>query len=94
MSDRIVAEAFPPGDFIEEELEARGWSQAYLADAMEQDVEIVAELMDGSREVTPDVAERLGAAFGTGAQLWLNLETSYQSYRNAVQQVVGDRVAV
>lgn len=94
MSDRIVAEAFPPGDFIEEELEARGWSQAYLADAMEQDVEIVAELIDGSREVTPDVAERLGAAFGTGAQLWLNLETSYQSYRNAVQQVVGDRVAV
>ena len=94
MSDRIVAEAFPPGDFIEEELEARGWSQAYLADAMEQDVEIVAELMDGSREVTPDVAERLGAAFGTGAQLWLNLETSYQSYRNAVQQVVGNRVAV
>ena len=94
MSDRIVAEAFPPGDFIEEELEARGWSQAYLADAMDQDVEIVAELIDGSREVTPDVAERLGAAFGTGAQLWLNLETSYQSYRNAVQQVVGDRVAV
>ena len=94
MSDRIVAEAFPPGDFIEEELQARGWSQAYLADAMEQDVEIVAELIDGSREVTPDVAERLGAAFGTGAQLWLNLATSYQSYRNAVQQVVGDRVAV
>ena len=94
MSDRIVAEAFPPGDFIEEELEARGWSQAYLADAMGQDDEIIAELIDGSREVTLEVAEQLGAAFGTGAQFWLNLNASYQSYRNATRQVVGDRVAV
>ena len=94
MSDRIVAETFPPGDFIYEELDARGWSQAYLAEAMGQDYETVAELLDGSREVTPELAERLGAAFGTGAQLWLNLEASYQSHRNATRQVVGDRVAV
>ena len=94
MSNRIVAEAFPPGDFIEEELEARGWSQAYLAEAIGKDDETIAELIDGNREVTPDIAERLGAAFGTGAQLWLNLEASYQSHRNATRRVVGDRVAV
>lgn len=94
MSDRIVAEAFPPGDFISEELEARGWSTMYLADAMGQSGALVAELLDGSLEVTPEVAEQLGAVFDTGAQLWLNLEASYQSYRNAVSQVAGDRVVV
>ena len=94
MSDRVVAEAFPPGDFIREELEARGWSQAFLADAMGQDSEMVAELIDGNIQVTPEVAEQLGAAFDTGAQLWLNLEASYQSYMNAKRRVAGDRVAV
>ena len=94
MTDRVVAEAFPPGDFIREELEARGWSPAYLADAMGQDGKTVVELIDGDRQVTPEVAEQLGAAFDTGAQLWLNLEASYQSYLNAKRRVAGNIVAV
>ena len=28
---RMIAEAFPPGEFIREELAARGWSQTDLA---------------------------------------------------------------
>ena len=31
MTTRIPAEVFPPGDFLREELEARGWTQADLA---------------------------------------------------------------
>ena len=94
MTDRIVAEAFPPGDFISEELEARGWSPGYLADAMGQSVDLVQELLDGNLQVTPEVAEQLGAVFDTGAQLWLNLEASYQSHMNTKRRVAGDRVAV
>jgi HTH-type transcriptional regulator/antitoxin HigA len=31
MPDRVPAEVFPPGEFIREELDARGWTQEDLA---------------------------------------------------------------
>ena len=30
MPNRVPAEVFPPGEFIREELEARGWTQGTL----------------------------------------------------------------
>ena len=32
MSDRIPAEVFPPGEFLNDELEARGWTQTEFAE--------------------------------------------------------------
>jgi len=32
--DRTPAEVFPPGEFIREEIEARGWSQVELAEIL------------------------------------------------------------
>ena len=38
------------------------------------------DLLAGRREVTPRWAIDLGAAFGTSAELWLNLESSYRLF--------------
>ncbi len=37
MNSRRVAEVFPPGEFILEELEARGWTQVDLAEIIGRD---------------------------------------------------------
>jgi HTH-type transcriptional regulator/antitoxin HigA len=81
MSESGVVEAFPPGEFIQEELEARGWTQADLAYIMGRPPRLVNEVVTGKRGVTPQTAKELGDAFGTGAQFWLNLESSYRLFK-------------
>ncbi len=78
MNERVPAEVFPPGDFIKEELEARGWTQTDLAEILGRPFRLVNEIIAGKRSITPETAKGLGDAFGTGAQFWMNLESSYQ----------------
>jgi HTH-type transcriptional regulator/antitoxin HigA len=78
MSERIAAEGFPPGEFIAEELEERGWSQADLAEILGKTPAMVNQIIKVKRRITPEVAEGLAAAFSTSAEYWTNLETSYQ----------------
>jgi HTH-type transcriptional regulator/antitoxin HigA len=77
-TDRTPAEVFPPGEFIREEIEARGWSQAEFAEILGRPPRLVSELIAGKRGITPETAKGLAAAFGSSAQLWLNLESSFQ----------------
>lgn len=76
--DRTPAEVFPPGEFIKEEIEARGWSQVELAEILGRPPRLISELIAGKRAITPETARGLGDAFGTGAQFWMNLESSYR----------------
>ena len=71
-------EVFPPGYFIREELEERGWTQGDLASIMGRPVETVNRIVTGKLTITPETARGLAAAFGTSAELLLNLEASYQ----------------
>lgn len=72
------ADVFPPGDFIREELESRGWTQADLARILGRPLQTVNLLINGRKSVTAQTAKALGVAFGTGPELWMNLEIAYQ----------------
>lgn len=73
------AEVFPPGDFIREELEARGWTQGDLAQIMDRPLRLVNELVGGKKQVTPETARGLAAAFGDNdPQYWMNLDSAYR----------------
>lgn len=78
MSDRVPAEVFPPGEFLNDELEARGWTQTEFAEIIGRPPRVVNEIVAGKRGITPETARELAAALGTSAQLWMNLETAYQ----------------
>lgn len=77
----INPEAFAPGDYIREELEARGWSQLDLAEILGRPPQAVNEIISGKRSITPDTAYALADALGTSAQLWMNLDSAYQLAR-------------
>jgi HTH-type transcriptional regulator/antitoxin HigA len=80
MALRQIAEAFPPGEFIREELEARGWSQQDLADILGRTPTVVSQVLSGKREINPELAKDLGAAFGVDPQLFMNLESTYRLF--------------
>lgn len=76
-----LGRVYPPGDFIKQELEARGWTQTRFAQILGRPIQFVNELVNAKRSITPRTAVELGAAFGTSARLWINLESSWQLSR-------------
>jgi HTH-type transcriptional regulator / antitoxin HigA len=84
MTYRTPAEAFPPGDFLREELEVRGWTQTELAKMIGRPARLINEIIAAKRAITPETAMDLAAAFGTSAQYWLSLESSYQLFKAAL----------
>lgn len=73
-----TAETFHPGVFLEEELEARGWTRSDLGNILGRAANDISLIITGKRGITPETAIGLGDAFGTGAEYWMNLETAYQ----------------
>ena len=79
MRKRLMpAEVFPPGEFIRDELKARGWSQGDLARIIGRPLQVVNQIIKGKKRITPETAVELAAAFGTSPDAWLNLETAYR----------------
>ena len=81
MKTKTLSEIFPPGEFIREELEARGWTQGDLAEILGRPLGRINEIICGKRAITPETAKSLAEALGTSAELWLNLESAYQLSR-------------
>jgi addiction module HigA family antidote len=68
----------PPGEILLEEfLAPMGISQTRLASDIDVPVSRIADIVRGNRAVTADTALRLATYFGTSAQMWLNLQSSY-----------------
>ena len=89
-----LVEAFPPGDFLTEELEARHWSQSDFAQILGRPAQFVSEIISGKKEITRESAAQIGAALGTGPEYWLNLQNAYllwnQSQSDTVRQELDD----
>lgn len=81
MKNYTPAEVFPPGELLKDELEARGWSQADLAEILGRPPRLVSEIIGGKRAISPETAQGLGDAFGVDPQYWLNLESAWQLWR-------------
>ncbi len=78
MNKFAPAETFPPGEFLRDELEARAWSQTEFAELIKRPYRLVNEIIAGKRSITAETALDFAEAFGTSAQLWMNLESAWQ----------------
>lgn len=81
MTERRPAEIFHPGEHLLDELEARGWTQTEFAEIIDRPLRLVNEIVNGKRGITPETARGLGAALGTSAEFWMNLDTAYQLWK-------------
>jgi HTH-type transcriptional regulator / antitoxin HigA len=60
------------------ELEARGWAQKDLAEITGRPIQTINEIIRAKKQITPETALELAAAFGTSAEFWTRLETNYR----------------
>lgn len=75
--DTTLAEVFSAGEHLFDELEARGWTQVEFAEILGRPTQFVSEIIQGKKEITRESAAQIGAALGTSAEYWLNLQDSY-----------------
>lgn len=73
-----------PGEILREEfLAPMGMTQKELADHLGCDVKVVNRIVNGRTSVTAEMALKLGAAFKTTPEFWLNAQKAVDLYRAA-----------
>lgn len=77
MADPITA-VFPPGEFLLDILNERGWSQVDFAEIIGRTPKTVSEIVTGKMAITPATARDIAAATDTNPMFWMNLETAYR----------------
>lgn len=78
---RISDLAVPPGEFLAEELDARGMSQKDLALRTGRPEQTISAIINGKKAITQDTALELEKVLGIPAVFWVNLEGSYRLTR-------------
>ena len=78
-SPRVLSDLpIPPGEVLEEELEARGMTQRELVARLGRPAQVINEIIKAKKAITPDTAIGLGKVLGIEAQFWTNLEADYR----------------
>jgi HTH-type transcriptional regulator/antitoxin HigA len=74
------AEVFAPGEYLRDELKARGWTQTRFAEIIGRPVQVVNGIINAKVAITAQTAKQIAAALGTSAALWMNLQASYSLF--------------
>jgi addiction module HigA family antidote len=78
-----------PGEILREEfLAPLSLTQKQLADSLGCDVKVVNRIVNGRTSVTAEMALKLGAAFRTTPEFWLNAQKAVDLYK-AAQRITG-----
>ena len=67
-----------PGEILKDELDELGVAAAELARQLEVPANRISQILAGRRAATADTALRLARWFGTSAELWMNLQQTYE----------------
>jgi addiction module HigA family antidote len=67
-----------PGEHLADELQALGMSANELAKELGVPTNRLTQIIKGKRGITGDTALRLGKWFGTGPDIWMNLQKNYE----------------
>jgi len=73
-----------PGEVLREDvLPALGLSKTAVAEALGISRQHLYDILNENKPVSPEVAVRLGKAFGNGAEIWLRMQTAYDAWHAA-----------
>ena len=77
-----------PGEHLADELKALGMSANELAKELGVPTNRLTEIIRGKRGISGDTALRLGRGFGTGPDIWMNLQKNYEL--RLAEEEIGD----
>lgn len=78
--------AFHPGYYIADIIEDMGISQAEFAIRIGTTANTLGQLINGQANISNDLAKKLSVMVGTNAEVWLNLQDTYNQKFIEIQQ--------
>ncbi|HEX4158306.1 MAG TPA: HigA family addiction module antitoxin [Rhizomicrobium sp.] len=70
-----------PGELLREDiLPALGKTKVQIAEALGISRQHLYDILGERKPVSPEIAVRLGAAFGDGAEVWLRMQAAYDAW--------------
>ena len=75
-----------PGEHLADELQSLGLSTNELAKELSVPINRLPQIKAGKRGIPGDTALRLGRWFGTGPDIWMNVQKNYE-LRRAAQKI-------
>lgn len=79
--------AFHPGYYIADIIEDMGMSQVEFATRMGTTTKTLSYLLNGQANISNDLAKKLSVMLGTGVDVWLNLQSTYDQKLIEIQQM-------
>jgi len=73
----MAREAIHPGEFLADELGEIEITATELSRQIDVPPNRISQIIHAKRDITADTALRLGKFFGTGPELWINLQKTY-----------------
>ena len=73
----MAREPIHPGEFLADELEEIEITATELSRQIDVPPNRISQIIRSRRDITADTALRLGQFFGTGPELWMNLQKAY-----------------
>ena len=73
----MAREPIHPGEFLADELEEIEITATELSRQIDVPPNRISQIIRSRRDITADTALRLGQFFGTGPELWMNLQKTY-----------------
>ena len=86
----MAREPIHPGEFLADELEEIKITATELSRQIDVPANRISQIVRGKRDISADTALRLGRFFGTGPELWLNLQKAYDLDR--ARAVLGTKI--
>ncbi len=82
--------AIPPGEYLLEEIQARGLSQKELAKRLGRPLNAINEIINGKKAITAETALQLESVMPEiPARFWMNLEVKYQLTKPHLRRIDG-----
>ena len=69
-----------PGEILKDELDAREWTQKDFARIINRPEKTISAIIRGKKEITPETALEIAAAFGTSPYIWNDMQAKYNLY--------------
>ena len=88
-----------PGEALQDELDHLGLTASAFARALEVPANRVTGILNGQRGITADTALWLARYFGSGPEIWMNLQTNHdlavarRDHGKAIEAAVSTRSA-
>lgn len=77
-NDLVPGSAMHPGQLLKDELDSRGMKQIDLAQELGIAKNVMSEIINGKRNLTPELAVRLEEALDIKAEFWMKYQMAYE----------------